>query len=399
MAKWSGARASPVLGLTRPAPPRPDASLVIGPVDRLPALGTEEDFLRDSLTGLGSLLALRKHLAGVVDSYQPFGVRPALLLIDVDRFASINAAYGRAGGDRVLVAIADRLRRLVPGPSATYRSGGDEFVALLDTTPMIDAVGVATSIQAALSQALDAGAAPIRLSVSVAVVMLGYRDRVDALLRDADVTMYRAKTEGGNRVDVYNWDLDSWATTRKRDIERLQTEVDELRRQNKLLADALTCDLTSGLPNGLAFEADLLRFEAHRQRSGAPYSVLRVRVDGLDWAPRSGSPRPAEALTAVAHTVRDTIRGADRAYVLDPGELAVLLRDAAPGQATATAERIRVAVERRAVRDPADPGRRLSVSVAAVEASFRHPDAQSVVDDANGLLEATVGRAGAVSSL
>lgn len=389
-----------MLGLTRSASPRPEAAVELARLERTPLLATEAEHLSDGLTGLGSLLALRNHLAQVVDGYQPFGLRPALLMIDVDRFATINTAYGRTGGDGVLVATADRLRRLLPGEGATYRTGGDEFVALLDTTPMIDAVAAAGAVQRALSEPVEIGWSTVSMSVSVAVVMLGYRDRVDALLRDADVTMYRAKTEGGNRVDVYNWELDSWATARKRDVERLQSEVEELRRQNKLLADALTVDLDTGLPNGLAFEADLLQSEAGRQRSGHPYSILRVRVDGVDDAPHSvRTPAATAALTNVAHAVRDSMRRSDRAYVLDPGELAVLLRRAAPGDALATAERIRSEVEGRAVPHPTDPDRGLTVTVAAVDAGFRHPDAQSVLDDANRLLDAAVGQPGTVRSL
>jgi diguanylate cyclase (GGDEF)-like protein len=389
-----------MLGLTRSASARPDTALEISPLDRTPARATEADYLSDGLTGLGSLLALRNHLALVIDHYQPFGLRPALILIDVDRFATINTAYGRTGGDGVLVATADRLRRLVPGDGATYRTGGDEFVALLDTTPMFDAVAAAGAIQQTLGEPVDIGWSTVPLSVSVAVVMLGYRDRVDALLRDADVTMYRAKTEGGNRVDVYNWELDSWATARKRDVERLQSEVEELREQNKLLADALTCDLATGMPNGLAFEADLLECEAGRQRAAQPYSILRVRVDGMDDVPRSVRTRAAAgALTSVAHAVRDSVRRPDRVYVLDAGDLAVLVRGPAAADTLATAECIRGEVERRAVADPAHPSTRLSVTVAAVEAGFRHPDAPSVLDDANRLLDAALGQPGTVRSL
>src|SRR6185437_6192884 len=139
--------------------------------------------------------------------------------------------------------------QLVPGEDATYRTGGDEFVALLDSIQMIDCVGAAQRLQAELSQPVQAGPSTIPVTVSVAVVMLGHRHRVDELLRDADVTMYRAKTEGGNRVDLYNWDLDSWSTARKKETERLEREVEDLRRKNRFLSEALTTDLVTGMPN------------------------------------------------------------------------------------------------------------------------------------------------------
>lgn len=348
------------------------------------------ELLRDGLTDLGSLLALRRQLESVLERFQPFGVRPAMLLIDLDGFGRVNATYGRVAADEVLSTTAARLRRLVPGGDATFRTGGDEFVALLRPAEMIDAVATANAVQGALSKPVEVGGSTVPVTVSVAVVMLGYRDRVDGLLRDADVTMYRAKYEGGNRVDIYNWELDSWATARKRNAERLEHEVEELRHQNRMLTEALTVDLVTGLPNVLAFEADLLQSHAWRSRSGEPYSVLRAGIDGLyEFAQQFRSPEAVAALTSVAHAVRDTVRRSDRAYVVERGEFAVLLRGSTMKQAVIAAERIRAGVEKLALGHPAG-GREITVSVAAVEAGFRHAGASDVVDEANRLLETAV---------
>ena len=359
------------------------------------SLGTVQDFLGDPLTQLGGLLALRRHLEGVIDRFQPFGLRPALLLVDVDGFKRLNATYGRAVGDQILVLLAARLRNLVAGDEAAYRTGGDEFVALLDAIEMVDGVGAAQRLQAELSRPVEVGSVTVPVTVSVAVVMLGYRHRVDELLRDADVTMYRAKTEGGNRVDLYNWELDSWSTARKKETERLQREVEDLRRKNKFLGEALTTDLVTGMPNALAFDSDLAQVEAWRERSGEPYSVLRIRVDGLyEAAHEFRSTVGADGLTAVAHSVRNTVRASDRAYVLDRGELAVLLKGSTLKEAVLTSERVRLAIQNLARVHPADGSRMVTVSIAAIEAGYRHPSSADVLAEVETLLDRAVAQGG-----
>jgi diguanylate cyclase (GGDEF)-like protein len=334
----------------------------------------------------------------MIDRYQPFGTRPALLLIDIDAFAELNRTYDPLIGDHVLLATASRLRAMVPGGQTTYRTGGDEFIALLESVPMFDAVEVATEIQQALSRPVVLEQSVVPVTVSVAVVMLGYRHRVDALLRDADVTMYRAKTEGGNRVDLYNWEVDDWTLARKRateclqdDTYRLQNEVETLRRQNRQLVEALTVDLATGMPNKVAFDRDHVQLEAWRKRTSEPYSVLRLRVLGVDEARDDfRSDEGMKALADLAHAVRDTVRLSDRAFVLGDGDLGVLLRGATAKQALAAAGRIQAAVEKVDARHPADPERRLSMVIAAIEAGYRHPGREEVMKEVNDLLRQAV---------
>lgn len=337
------------------------------------SLATLSDLMRDELTGLGSMLALRRHLELIAEGYQPFGTRPALLLIDVDGFDRVNALYGRAVGDEVLVTLASRLRLLVPGDQLTYRTGSDEFVALLEPIGMIDAVSAAGAVQTALGAAIEVAGTSVSVSVSVAVVMLGHRQRADSLLRDADVTMYRAKSEGGNRVDIYNWEIDGWSTARKKSTELLEKELQILRQQNRFLKDALTIDLVTGMANGLAFETDHVQAAAWRSRSGEPYSILRLSVDGVyEFGQEFRSTQGEEALTVLAHLIRDTIRQSDRAYVLDRGEYAVLLRGSPLKHAIMAADRIRGRVQNVRIAHPAGGDRILSVSTAAIEAGYRH---------------------------
>jgi diguanylate cyclase (GGDEF)-like protein len=360
------------------------------------SVGSLAQFLEDPLTGLGSLLTLRRDLELIVDRHQPFGTRPALLLIDVDGFARVNAHNGRAAGDQVLRATADRLRALLPPGDQAYRTGGDEFMAVLRATPMIEAVSAAGRVLETLSQPVLVDGRQVPVSVSVAVVMLGHRTRVDALLRDADVTMYRAKAEGGRRVDLYNWEVDGWSNRHRRDVGRLEAEIDELRRQNQILKEALTLDLPTGLPNATAFEADHQQVAALHRRSSEPYSILRVRVDGItDGDPAWATPEGRGALQEVARSVRATVLRSDRAYVLGPGDLAVLLRGSGLEQAVAAADQIRAGVGRLALRRPGPGDRTLSVTVAAVEAGgSRHPGAEEALTEVEGLLHQAMAAGG-----
>lgn len=356
---------------------------------------TAHDLLRDDLTGLGSLLALRRYLETLVEGYPPFGARPAVLLIDIDGFDALNALCGRAVGDEVLAALAARLRMMVPGEQLTYRTGGDEFVAVLEPAGSIDAVATAGAVQTALGAAVDAGGRTVSVTVSVAVVMLGHRQRVDGLLRDADVTMYRAKAEGGNRVDVYNWEVDGWSTARRRSTELLEREVLELRQQNRLLKGALTVDLATGLANGLAFERDHARAAAGRSGRRQPYSVVRARVDGLYESGRPFRSAAGEkALGALAHRLRDTVRGSGHAFVLDRGEYAVLLPGARLGQAVAAAEGIKAALAAPGIADPRGGGRPLTASIAAVEAGPGHGGPAEVMGDVDRLLDRAAAQGG-----
>ena len=381
---------------TRPTTPAPVAATVVEadgppPPDVVPAsrLVAFEEHLRDGLTGLGSVLTLRADLEQLIDRYQPFGARSALLMIDIDRFAEVNEAYGREIGDEVLQATAGRLARLFADGRSAYRTGGDEFMALVGSVAVVDAVEVARQLLSVLSAPVGTSRGPVPLSVSVAVVMLGHRHRVDGLLRDADLTMYRAKSEGGNRVDVYNWEVDSWSSARKRKVQRLEEEVEELRRKNRMLAEAVTHDVLTGLPNAVAFDADHIQMDAWRRRSGDPYTVLRARIDGVEeMRPYLRAPAGTDALVAVAHAMRDTVRQSDRAYLLGEGDYVVLLRGTVMKQALGAAGRIRSRVAELAIANPARSGETLTVTIAAVEAGFRHQDRHEVVLEADRLLAA-----------
>ena len=117
-----------------------------------------------------------------------------IVFIDLDEFKRVNDECGHAGGDAVLVQIAERIKATVAEPDSVYRIGGDEFVVV---TADAAAVGVlAGRLRRALTGDYEAGGVPVALSASVGSASGSSAD-FEALLREADADMYAHKARGG----------------------------------------------------------------------------------------------------------------------------------------------------------------------------------------------------------
>ena len=181
--------------------------------------------LHDPLTGLPNRSLLLDRLQQALARADRRPQKVAVLFLDLDRFKVINDSLGHQTGDRVLVAVADRLvASLRPGDTAT-RFGGDEFVVVCEE--VVDerqALEIAERLAARLREPFMLGGEEVFLSVSVGVSLAnGSEDDPTALLRDADAAMYRAKELGRARCDLFD------AEMRARAVARLETEND-LRR-------------------------------------------------------------------------------------------------------------------------------------------------------------------------
>jgi diguanylate cyclase (GGDEF)-like protein len=128
----------------------------------------------------------------------------AVLCSDLDHLNAVNDRYGHAVGDAVLVEAATRITRQLRAGDTAARLGGDEFVVVCEG--MLDqdeAVGVARRIERAFLQPFDTGGPRLAVSVSVGVAVAdGEMHSPDALLRDADQAMYRAKKRGRARYEL-----------------------------------------------------------------------------------------------------------------------------------------------------------------------------------------------------
>lgn len=157
----------------------------------------------DSLTGLLNRVGFTERLEQV---RQQVDTHFAILLLDIDRFKTINDSLGHLFGDQVLVAIAQRLQACLPPQALLARLGGDEFAILLDhvsdDTLVID---VAEAVQQACAAPFTVGAAEtfVTVSIGIALSSISAQPSVDPL-RDADTALAQAKADGRRCTVVFD---------------------------------------------------------------------------------------------------------------------------------------------------------------------------------------------------
>lgn len=337
--------------------------------------------LPDELTGLEARLAFRERVE--LMTAQPSPAPGAVLVVDLDRFREIDDSHGQLAGDAVLQVTASRLACLCPPGAGLYRVAGDQFAVVLDRGFAADAIPLARSVFVAVQEPVRVPERALRLSASVAIVMVEGPQSADEVLRRAATAVFATKVAGGRQIYAYSCELDEWAAARHRQVETLAAEVEQLRAQNQILAASALVDPVTGLPNGSAFTDDHARVDARRRRTGDPYSVVLVDLDWFyDYGQTFGAESGDRALASIAGQVGACARPGDRAYRYGEDELAVLLPGASASEAVAIAERIRLAVQTLAIPHPANPSGVLTATIGVVEGGFRHADPVDVLAEA-----------------
>ncbi|MGK5681407.1 putative bifunctional diguanylate cyclase/phosphodiesterase [Actinoplanes sp. URMC 104] len=162
----------------------------------------EDLALRDDLTGLANRRRFERRLAAAAATGSP-----QVCLLDLNGFKQVNDRHGHAVGDRLLIAVADRLGAELPGEGLLARMGGDEFAVLLDDATPARGDAVVARLAAALGRPFEV--AGHELLVGAAIGIAGGADPVE-VLRRADVAMYAAKA-GQARFRRYDAGLDERA--------------------------------------------------------------------------------------------------------------------------------------------------------------------------------------------
>jgi diguanylate cyclase (GGDEF)-like protein len=158
----------------------------------------------DPLTGLANRSLFVERVAERL-AMAPRDRLPVVLFLDLDDFKNVNDTLGHATGDRLLVEVAERIRSALRAGDVAARLGGDEFAVLLEDGPELTTVlAIAERIISSLRVVFLIGDNEIQVSGSlgIATSRLG-TERADELLRNADVAMYTAKSEGKNRVALF----------------------------------------------------------------------------------------------------------------------------------------------------------------------------------------------------
>jgi diguanylate cyclase (GGDEF)-like protein len=175
--------------------------------DKIPFEEPRTNLLIDPLTRLASRTVLLDRLRHAFARASRMKDKPfAVLFFDIDRFKTVNDSLGHLVGDKLLMAIADRVRSICRPSDTVCRFGGDEFVIVAED---VDSVRDATSIAERLHQEfqvpfqLGESEAYATVSTGIAMWHQGY-EKPENLLRDADNAMYRAKDLGRNRYAVFD---------------------------------------------------------------------------------------------------------------------------------------------------------------------------------------------------
>jgi diguanylate cyclase (GGDEF)-like protein len=159
---------------------------------------------RDALTQLSNRAVFRERVALALATDGRNASEVAVLFVDLDNFKSVNDTFGHASGDRLLIEIANRLRSATRGIDTVARLGGDEFAILLDHVQIgKQAVLVAERIIASLSAPISIDGRQVHMAASVGLAWGRDGEGADELLRNADVAMYRAKSRGKGRYEVF----------------------------------------------------------------------------------------------------------------------------------------------------------------------------------------------------
>ncbi|MFF5635898.1 putative bifunctional diguanylate cyclase/phosphodiesterase [Streptomyces sp. NPDC012825] len=182
---------------------------------RLLHLRLRYEATHDALTGLPNRTLFFERLEKALAPGD--NARFGLCYLDLDGFKVINDSLGHSTGDRLLVEVADRLQSCVTGANEMVaRLGGDEFVALTTGSGgERDVTDLADRILAALATPLRIDGRELTVRGSLGVVEGPAGERTPAeVLRSADITMYRAKSAGGNRFELADPEADARAITR-----------------------------------------------------------------------------------------------------------------------------------------------------------------------------------------
>ncbi|MEC4866733.1 MAG: EAL domain-containing protein, partial [Jaaginema sp. PMC 1078.18] len=242
----------------------------------------------DPLTGLPNRALFQSRLADAFDRAQKEesqGIDPpyqfAVLFLDLDRFKLVNDSLGHLVGDRLLINVARRLENCLREHDTVARLGGDEFTILLEDVSNLDtATYIADRINQALNVAFNLDDHEVYIGVSIGIVLSrnlptdkaaqSHYQNPDDLLRDADTALYRAKSLGKGRYEIFNTQMQQNSTA----LLQLETDLRQALNRNEFkIAYQPIVDLkTKAL---IGFEA-LLRWQHPRHGEIYPKDFLSI---------------------------------------------------------------------------------------------------------------------------
>lgn len=171
----------------------------------------------DALTDLPNRVMLQQRLQQTLDQCARLDRKAAVLCVDLDMFKNVNDSFGHPVGDRLLQQVAQRLRASLGINDLAARFGGDEFALVLDpVTGPAEAGDRAARLISALSVPYDIDGRELTIGASVGIAIAPLDgDTSEALLRNADMALYRAKADGGGAHRFFEMEMDRQAQARR----------------------------------------------------------------------------------------------------------------------------------------------------------------------------------------
>ncbi|MGD0149179.1 MAG: EAL domain-containing protein [Xanthobacteraceae bacterium] len=172
----------------------------------------------DALTGLANRSLFAEKASAALARMRRHGEAFSVLMLDLDRFKTVNDSFGHPVGDALLREIARRLLNTAREVDCVARFGGDEFAVL--QAPCKDqkagVIALADRILAAVTEPYDLNGRKLILETSIGIALAPQDgEDVDALIKHADLALYRAKTEGRNRYSFFTAAMEAEARNRR----------------------------------------------------------------------------------------------------------------------------------------------------------------------------------------
>jgi len=291
-------------------------SLVVIGLDKIS--GRERELLRlalvDPLTGAFNRRSFLEFAGKEEARARRGGNQFAVLMIDIDHFKRINDTYGHPAGDCVIKSLADICARTLRPSDVIARYGGEEFVVNLPDTGQRQASLVAERLRFAVADAkVPSEQGPIDFTVSIGVATCSHETPLDAAIAEADKALYRAKTNGRNRVEV---SMTTRRETRAIEAEAVRTNVVLVVDDETEIRDLLAEWLGS---NGYAVRtaesaAEALRVIEIDPTIGLIFTdiVMPGGLDGLDLGRQAELIRPGIKMLYMSGYAASVVRQAAR---------------------------------------------------------------------------------------
>jgi len=172
----------------------------------------------DGLTGLANRNLFKELLDATLAKHRHLRTEFAVLLLDLDRFKTVNDTLGHQAGDKLLKEVAERIKATCGEADIAARLGGDEFAVIAmsrDGDLLHSAENLARTLIEAISAPDEIAGRPVVVGCSIGIALVpAHGERIDEILRNADLALYRSKSEGRNCFQTYSMQMKAEADRR-----------------------------------------------------------------------------------------------------------------------------------------------------------------------------------------